>query len=461
MALVIGAAPGIGTLAHAAVFVASGRLFLVAGGLFLPLLILGLLAAVGQLLLGHQLLLALILGIALFPGGLLLLRLLAVQNLVEILVQGDLLDQGERGVGNPVDAQSGGQDIAHPQGHQGHHVHHGLGGPIGGRAIGAHGDEAHGELDAGGDDGQQNGAPHGPAAAGELAEQVAGPVGQVNVQEAIVQVDEAVELSGKLRPMLMDELGQIDLFIGLAAVGHGEAQASGQSGDLGDHRLGQAHEVPHGHADDVVQGDQDGEGNEEPQAAGHGVDAFLGIQLRHGLLLLLLVVGIAGLDVVELALHAVHAQHALLALELEGQQHQLHHQGKQDQGHAIGPGPAVEQPGQEGKGNADIISERCKHGVVTSVFCWVGKTRFSGNRIIPAFVKGIASQKAPQRHKAAPQRPVFLHGLQGVFRAGGDIPAAGRKQRRHGRLIKPDDPQDGPLHDGSSRSRFNCLRRRR
>ena len=76
-------------------------------------------------------------------------------------------------------------------------------------------------------------------------------------------------------------------------------------------------------------------------------------------------------------------------------------------------------------------------------------------------VEGIASQKAPQRHKAAPQRPVFLHGLQGVFRAGGDIPAAGRKQRRHGHLIKPDGPQDGPLHDGSSRSRFSCLRSRR
>ena len=63
--------------------------------------------------------------------------------------------------------------------------------------------------------------------------------------------------------------------------------------------------------------------------------------------------------------------------------------------------------------------------------------------------------------EAAPQRPVFLHCLQGVFRAGGDIPAAGRKQRRHGRLIKPDGPQDGPLHDGSSRSRSSCLRSRR
>ena len=28
------------------------------------------------------------------------------------------------------------------------HVHHGLGGPVGGGTIGAHGDEAHGELDA-------------------------------------------------------------------------------------------------------------------------------------------------------------------------------------------------------------------------------------------------------------------------------------------------------------------------
>ena len=215
------------------------------------------------------------------------------------------------------------------------------------------------------------------------------------MQEVVVQVDEAVELPGEIRPVLVDELGQINLLIRLTALGRSEAQGAGQGGDLRDHRLGQAHKIPQRHTDDIVQGDQDREGDHGPQAAGHGVDAFLGIQLRHGLLLLLLVIGVAGLDIVELALHTVHAQHALLALELEGQQHQLHHQGKQDQGHAIGPGPAVEQPGQEGKGHTDIVSELCKHGVVTSVFCWVGKTRFSGNRIIPAFVEGIASQKAP------------------------------------------------------------------
>ena len=163
----------------------------------------------------------------------------------------------------------------------------------------------------------------------------------------------------------MDELGQIDLVIGVVA--GLIAQRTCQRADLLDDGGGQAHEVPQGGTDDGVQGDQDGEGNEGPQAAGHGVHALTGVQVRHLLLLALPIVGEAGLDILHLALHPVHPEHTLLALELEGQDHQLHHQSEEDQSQTVGPGETVKQPGQPRKRHADVIADLCKHGVDTSV----------------------------------------------------------------------------------------------
>ena len=127
--------------------------------------------------------------------------------------------------------------------------------------------------------------------------------------------------------MLMDELGQMDLLVSNGVtLGSGDVtQRLCQSTDLGDYRLGQVHEVAQRGTDDVVQCDQDRQGQEGPQAATHGIDALTGIQIGHLLLLTLFVVGKAGLDILDLALHAVHTHHALLALELEGQDDQLHH----------------------------------------------------------------------------------------------------------------------------------------
>ena len=117
----------------------------------------------------------------------------------------------------------------------------------------------------------------------------------------------------------MDEFGQVDLIVDVAALGGLVAQRGGQGPDLLDGIVGQAHEIPQGQTDDGIQGDQNGEGKERPQAAGRGVDALSGVEIGHFLLLPLLVVGVTGLDVLDLALQAVHPQHALLALELEGQ----------------------------------------------------------------------------------------------------------------------------------------------
>lgn len=109
MIFAVGTAAGIGPRSHAPVLVRAG--LLLTGLLFLVLLaalVLGLLAAghfgalaVVVLLRGLHLLIA---ALALFA---LLLRLLAVEDLVEVLVERQLLNQGEAGVGNPVHAQSG------------------------------------------------------------------------------------------------------------------------------------------------------------------------------------------------------------------------------------------------------------------------------------------------------------------------------------------------------------------
>ena len=210
----------------------------------------------------------------------------------------------------------------------------------------------------------------------------------------------------------MDKVGQIDLLIGVVAGGRGIAQRGGQRGDLIDHLVGQVHEEPQGGTDDIVQGDQDGERQEGPQAAGHGVDAFLGVQVGHFLLLPLLVVGEAGLDILDLALHPVHAQHALLALHLEGQDHQLHHQGEQDQRHAVGTGQAVEHSRQPGERHTDIISDLCKHCfssvgrlLVSRIWKIVGKHlkhSASWHGVIPpALVERMALEKPTERQPAA------------------------------------------------------------
>ena len=160
----------------------------------------------------------------------------------------------------------------------------------------------------------------------------------------------------------MNELGQIDLLIGRgAALCHGVADLGGGIGNGRDGIRPQSHQVAQGLTDDGVQGDKDGEGQEGPQTAGHGIHALPGIQVRHLRLLTLLVVGVAGLDLLDLALHTAHAQHTLFALELEGQDHQLHHQGEEDQRQAVRPGQRIKHTGQPGEGHTDVISELCDH----------------------------------------------------------------------------------------------------
>ena len=261
----------------------------------------------------------------------------------------------------------------------------------------------------------------------------------------------------------MDELGQIDLVIsrGLTTGAGHISQGHRQLGDLGDDLIRQGHEVAQRCADDVVQGDQDGEGQEGPQAPGHGVDALAGIEVRDLLLLLFFVIGVFLLDLLHLAVHAAHAEHTLLALELEGKQHQLDDQGEEDQSDAVRARPGIEQAGEPRERHTDVVAELCKHRLLflRSFLRGVG----SGHRIIPAalvMVEGMAPHKTLEGQPAALGRTVFLDRLKGVLRAGGDIAAAGREQGRDGPAIKADSGEKKSFHT-SSRSNPSSARQRR
>ena len=123
------------------------------------------------------------------------------------------------------------------------------------------------------------------------------------------------------------------------------------------HVLAQHHEVGDGLADDGVQSQQDGEGEQAPQAPGHGVDPLLGVELLHFLGLFGLVVGVLFLDLLHPAGHAAHAHHALLGFHLEGQHDELDDQRKEDDGHAVGARQVIEEPDQPREGDTDIVSD--------------------------------------------------------------------------------------------------------
>ncbi|MPM21083.1 hypothetical protein SDC9_67526 [bioreactor metagenome] len=111
-----------------------------------------------------------------------------------------------------------------------------------------------------------------------------------------------------------------------------------------------------GLADNGVQRDEEEHGQHAPQAAAHGADPLLGIQLLRLLLLLCRVIGVFFLNLLHLSAHAVHADHALFALHLERQQHQLDDQREENQGQTIGAGHIVKQPQKGGKRDTDVIS---------------------------------------------------------------------------------------------------------
>ena len=108
-----------------------------------------------------------------------------------------------------------------------------------------------------------------------------------------VDVHKPVELAGESLlhcvPVEVGQTGQGDLVIGV--VGGGVVKSAGREEILqaGDYLLAREHHACDGLADNTVERDEDGKGDKRPQAAGHGVDAFLAVELLHLRVELLLV----------------------------------------------------------------------------------------------------------------------------------------------------------------------------
>ena len=277
-------------------------------------------------------------------------------------------------------------------------------------------------LGSGGQQHHDDDAHGGPGEAGGLdhAQGVRGGGAQVDAQEVVIHVHPPADAVGKLGVLGVDGVDQVDLAVGgelvepvlqdggaLLVIGQDGAHVdAGGDGLL--HQgladlLAQHHEVGDGLADDVVEGDEDGHGDEAPQAAAHGVDAVLLIEplllLRH----LLAVVGVALLDLLQLAGDHVHADHAALALHHEGQQHQLHHQGEEDESHAVGTGELIELSGQPGEGPADPVTKGRKHRLSSESKCG-GRAR-SGHSSVPSGRQGKGRDLPAGKEGAHPGNP--------------------------------------------------------
>ena len=182
-------------------------------------------------------------------------------------------------------------------------------------------------------------------------------------------------------------------------------------------------------ADDAVQRNQDGEGDEGPEAARHGVDLLLLIELCDLGLVFLLVAAVLLLQLLDYRREAGHAHHAALALELEGQHDKSHDQGEQDNREAEVLHRLIELEQQPGK-------RHCDYGHLLSPISPRGSGHGVVEIVVLVSVKGMTADNTPEGQPRALGGAVFLERLEGVLRAGGHEAAAGREHRRYGGTIK-------------------------
>ena len=150
----------------------------------------------------------------------------------------------------------------------------------------------------------------------------------------------------------MGELCKLNFLIGAGAAGGHLVQALAHKVVLqhGHKVLGHEHHAGQRLADDRVQGDQDREGDQRPETAGHGVDALFLIQLLHFGVELLGVALMPPLQFLDLGLEAGGAHHALLALGHEGRHDEVYGQGEKGQCQAVIAGQVVKPDHQLGEG---------------------------------------------------------------------------------------------------------------
>ena len=165
---------------------------------------------------------------------------------------------------------------------------------------------------------------------------------EVHAEEAIVDVHqliaEGAEGIGDRIPVLVDEIGDLNLRIGGGAAGFGGDIARVLRDPVGEarDRVGaEHHHLAQRLTDDGIEREQERERDQRPETAGHGADALFLIELHRLLLQTLLVLGVLLLQSLHFRVESGGAHHALLALGHEGEENDVHQDAEENDGNAI------------------------------------------------------------------------------------------------------------------------------
>ena len=104
-----------------------------------------------------------------------------------------------------------------------------------------------------------------------------------------------------------------------------------------------------------VQRQQQQHGNKAPQAAAAHGNPLFPIQVLHGLILAGGIIGITALNFLQLGRQPGHFHHALFGFRGNGQEHQLHNNGKQNQREAVVIGQPIQSLHQVAEGHLDDV----------------------------------------------------------------------------------------------------------
>ena len=142
----------------------------------------------------------------------------------------------------------------------------------------------------------------------------------------------------------MHDPGESDLLIGAGSCRTGSGIEPGVDQILLqniDEFFSHKHHTGQGLADNAVQGNQDRERDQGPDAAGHRVDSLFLVELLHLLIQLLLIPFVPPLQLLDLRLDTRGAHHAAFTLRHKRSQHQVDHKSKEDNRPAVVSGDVV------------------------------------------------------------------------------------------------------------------------
>ena len=277
---------------------------------------------------------------------------------------------------------------------------------------------------------------------------------EIDAEESEVDVHQTVDLPCEcglhLVPMGVGDLGELYLNIAVGLLRDDipallDEEVLQGVNDL----LRDEHHPRQRTADDAVKCDKDGERDQGPEAAGHGVDALFAVQLLHFGIELLGVALVPLLKLLDPGLQARGTHHALLALRHERRHEEVYKKREEHDGEAVAAGKLIEFDQRPGKD----LANKFAHGNLLVVSLSVADIAVLWYGVIdaaPPVIKRMAAADTPEREHAALEGAVLLNGLHGVLGAGRNKAAAGGTVRRDILPVEADGGKQKLFHSAVS-----------